>query len=191
MVGGDANKPADKFTPSARSLCEGLLKKTVSERLGCKGKRYGAIEVKAQPWFHSVNWRRREAGMEQPPFEPDPHAVYAKDVLDIEQFSTVRGVNIEKDDHEFYHKFSIGAVSIPWQQEILDTGVFKELNVFGPNHTPSPDLRRDLIPEPEQNNGCLQFFRRKRRTITSSGSESTPPSSQNSATTSNSSCPDR
>ena len=45
--------------------------------------------------------------------------------MDIEQFSTVRGVNIEKDDHDFYQKFSIGAVSIPWQQEILDTGVFK------------------------------------------------------------------
>ena len=47
-------------------------------RLGCKGGRYGAREVKAQPWFQTVNWRRREAGMEQPPFIPDQHAVYAK-----------------------------------------------------------------------------------------------------------------
>lgn len=29
--------------------------------------------------------------MLEPPFLPDPHAVYAKDVLDIEQFSTVKG----------------------------------------------------------------------------------------------------
>ena len=46
-------------------------------------------------------------------------------MLDIEQFSTVRGVNIEKDDHEFYKRFSCGAVSIPWQREILETGVYK------------------------------------------------------------------
>eukprot|EP00088_Acartia_fossae_P014165 TRINITY_DN17557_c0_g1_i2.p1 TRINITY_DN17557_c0_g1~~TRINITY_DN17557_c0_g1_i2.p1 ORF type:complete len:440 (+),score=115.65 TRINITY_DN17557_c0_g1_i2:110-1321(+) len=181
---------SDKFSLSARSLCEGLLKKSVSERLGCKSGRHGVNELKAHSWFFTVNWRRREAGMEQPPFEPDPHAVYAKDVLDIEQFSTVRGVNIEKDDHEFYKRFSCGAVSIPWQREILETGVYKELNVFGPNNTPSPDLRRDLIPEPEPSSGCLQFFRRKRRTITSTGSESTPASSQNSAT-SHSSCPER
>ncbi len=61
------------------------------------------------PKYSKVNWK----------------FFFCKDVLDIEQFSTVRGVNIEKDDHDFYQKFSIGAVSIPWQQEILDTGVFK------------------------------------------------------------------
>ena len=41
-----------------------------------------------------LNWRRLKAGKEKPPFVPDPHAVYAKDVLDIEQFSTVKGVNL-------------------------------------------------------------------------------------------------
>jgi len=110
-----------------------------------------------------------EAGMEKPPFEPDPHNVYAKDVLDIEQFSTVRNVNIDKNDDEFYKSFSCGAVSIPWQTEILETCVFKEINKFGPDNTRSPDLRRDLIPEPEPSSGCLQFFRRKRRTLNSSG----------------------
>ncbi|VDN16133.1 unnamed protein product [Dibothriocephalus latus] len=47
-----------------------------------------------------------------------PHAVYAKDVLDIEQFSTVRGVKIEAEDYAFYRKFCSGAVSIPWQNEV-------------------------------------------------------------------------
>ena len=37
-----------------------------------------------------------KAGKERPPFIPDPHAVYAKDVLDIEQFSTVKGVSLGK-----------------------------------------------------------------------------------------------
>jgi len=117
----------------------------------------------------------------KPPFEPDPHAVYAKDVLDIEQFSTVKGVNLDQGDENFYTKFNSGAVSIPWQEEIIEKEVFKELNVFGPNNTPSADLRLDQPPEPEPTAGCLPFFRRRRRGLNSSGSESTPPSnSQNS-----------
>ena len=47
-----------------------------------------------------------------------PHAVYAKDVLDIEQFSTVKGVNLDATDDTFYSKFNTGSVSIPWQQEV-------------------------------------------------------------------------
>lgn len=48
-----------------------------------------------------------------------PHAVYAKDVLDIEQFSTVKGVNLDATDDSFYSKFNTGSVSIPWQQEVI------------------------------------------------------------------------
>lgn len=45
-------------------------------------------------------------------------AVYCKDVLDIEQFSTVKGVNLDANDDSFYTKFSTGSVSIPWQSEV-------------------------------------------------------------------------
>ena len=55
------------------------------------------------------------AGKEEAPFVPDPHAVYAKDVLDIEQFSTVKGVNLDAKDDGFYARFNTGCVSIPWQ----------------------------------------------------------------------------
>ena len=101
-------------------------------------------EVKIHPWFNSVHWRRLEAGRVKPPFEPDPHAVYAKvaltdlgwernnnrfvllqDVLDIEQFSTVKGISLDQGDENFYSKFSTGAVSIPWQEEIIEKEVFK------------------------------------------------------------------
>lgn len=50
-----------------------------------------------------------------------PRAVYAKDVLDIEQFSTVKGVNLDATDDTFYSKFNTGSVSIPWQNEVNDT----------------------------------------------------------------------
>lgn len=52
-----------------------------------------------------------------------PRAVYCKDVLDIEQFSTVKGVNLDPTDDDFYHKFVTGSVSIPWQNEVLHSSL--------------------------------------------------------------------
>ena len=46
-----------------------------------------------------------------------PRAVYCKDVLDIEQFSTVKGVSLDASDDSFYSKFNTGSVSISWQNE--------------------------------------------------------------------------
>jgi len=59
-----------------------------------------------------------------------PHAVYAKDVLDIEQFSTVKGVTIEQKDNDFYCKFATGSVSIPWQNEVNCTFLNALLKVW-------------------------------------------------------------
>lgn len=42
---------------------------------------------------------------------------------------------------------------------MIETGCYKELNVFGPNKTRSPDLILDLMPEPEKT-GCFPFSRR-------------------------------
>uniref|UniRef100_A0A915L6V1 G protein-coupled receptor kinase n=1 Tax=Romanomermis culicivorax TaxID=13658 RepID=A0A915L6V1_ROMCU len=69
-----------------------------------------------------------------------PRAVYAKDVLDIEHFSTIRGVHIDPSDHNFYAKFNAGAVSIPWQNEIIESECFKELSAFAEDGGPTPDL---------------------------------------------------
>ena len=117
---------SERFSPASRQLCESLLFKSVSGRLGCNSGRHGVREVKIQPWFNSVNWRKMEAGRVPPPFTPDAHAVYAKDVLDIEQFSTVKGVALDQVDETFYSKFNSGAVSIPWQEEIIE----KEVRIY-------------------------------------------------------------
>ena len=66
------------FPYCRRSLCEGLLQKSPSNRLGCSRGRHGVMEVKIHPWFNSINWRRMESGRIKPEFTPDPHAVYAK-----------------------------------------------------------------------------------------------------------------
>ena len=49
----------------------------------------------ASPWFSDINWRRLKAGKDRAPFIPDPHAVYAKDVLDIEQVIDVNDLSEE------------------------------------------------------------------------------------------------
>jgi len=106
-------------------------------------------QVMSHAWFSDVNWRRLEAGREPAPFVPDPHAVYAKDVLDIEQFSTVKGVNLDEKDDSFYARFNTGPVTIPWQEEMIETKVFDDINVFGPDDSRPPDLDMNCVPEPE------------------------------------------
>ena len=61
-------------------------------------------------------------------FLQKPKAVYAKDVLDIEQFSTVKGVTINEEDQEFYSKFNTGCVSISFQNEVIFLNLLKILN---------------------------------------------------------------
>uniref|UniRef100_A0A8C5DGD9 G protein-coupled receptor kinase n=1 Tax=Gouania willdenowi TaxID=441366 RepID=A0A8C5DGD9_GOUWI len=113
----DQEEYSDKFSEEAKDICRQLLAKDPKERLGCQGR--GAIEVKQHPIFRNINFKRLEANILDPPFSPDPRAVYCKDVLDIEQFSTVKGVNLDPTDDDFYHKFVTGSVSIPWQKEVL------------------------------------------------------------------------
>lgn len=158
----EPEKYSSKFSEEAKSLCQQLLAKTSCQRLGGEAGRHGASIVKEQSFFQQVNWRRLEAGMVDPPFKPDPHAVYAKDVLDIEQFSTVKGVNIDESDSAFYAKFNTGCVSIPWQTEMIETDCFRQLNLFGPYNTRSPDLVLQPV-DCSENEGCFPFRRKKKQ----------------------------
>ncbi|XP_070608704.1 G protein-coupled receptor kinase 5 isoform X2 [Erythrolamprus reginae] len=161
-----------KFSEEAKSICKMLLSKDVKQRLGCQD---GSAEVKSHPFFKSMNFKRLQAGMLEPPFVPDPRAVYCKDVLDIEQFSTVKGVNLDQTDDDFYSKFSTGSVSIPWQNEMIETECFKELNLFGPNGTISPDLNRNYPPEPPKKGFLHRIFKRQHQ----NNSKSAPNSKTN------------
>lgn len=105
------------------------------------------------------------------PFFPQPKAVYCQDVVDIDQFSTVKGINLDVNDEDFYTKFNTGSMAIPWQNEVsfekrahkkgflpqtwlqpsllcpaqmIETECFKDLNKFGPKDTRTPDLDRSI-----------------------------------------------
>uniref|UniRef100_A0A6I8PUF9 G protein-coupled receptor kinase n=1 Tax=Xenopus tropicalis TaxID=8364 RepID=A0A6I8PUF9_XENTR len=152
----DEEEYSEKFSEDAKSICRMLLSKDPKQRLGCTGS--GASHVKQHPIFKNINFKRLEANILEPPFVPDPRAVYCKDVLDIEQFSTVKGVNLDTTDDDFYSKFVTGSVSIPWQQEVLQihidnsayyvSNVRKDLTQIHNNHpnfNPNMlDLRENL-----------------------------------------------
>ncbi|XP_040345012.1 G protein-coupled receptor kinase 4 isoform X6 [Herpailurus yagouaroundi] len=136
-----------------------LLTKNPRQRLGFSG---GAAEVKGHPVFKDINFKKLEANMLDPPFCPDPKAVYCKDVVDIDQFSTVRGVYLDTTDDTFYSQFATGSVSIPWQNEVIESGCFKDINESDTGEHEALDLQETLShPVPKPKRGF--FYRLLRR----------------------------
>lgn len=64
---------------------------------------YAGFHLKTIVWCYSLH---------------QPRAVYCADVLDIDQFSTVKGVSLDQVDENFYSKFNTGSVPVPWQNEV-------------------------------------------------------------------------
>uniref|UniRef100_A0A667WVS9 G protein-coupled receptor kinase n=1 Tax=Myripristis murdjan TaxID=586833 RepID=A0A667WVS9_9TELE len=126
------------FSIEVKDICSLLLTKDPEQRLGCQAAK--EKDVQSHPFFQSINFRMLEAGLVEPPFKPDPRLVYCNDVQDIEEFSTVKGVSLDQTDSDFYSKFNTGSVPLTWQNEMIETGCFKELNLFGPQGSRTPDL---------------------------------------------------
>ncbi|XP_028274398.1 G protein-coupled receptor kinase 5-like isoform X2 [Parambassis ranga] len=146
----------NKFSSEARDICRSLLTKDPQQRLGSSGGR----AVQAHPFFKPINFRMLEAGLVEAPFKPDPRLVYCSDVQDIEEFSTVKGVTLDQTDSEFYSKFNTGSVPISWQNEIIETGCFKELNVFSSDGSRSQDLIWSQSPDSPKRGLLRRIFRR-------------------------------
>ncbi|XP_048650464.1 rhodopsin kinase GRK7 [Marmota marmota marmota] len=127
----------ENFTEETKDICRLFLAKKPEQRLGSREK---ADDPRKHPFFQTVNFPRLEAGLVEPPFVPDPSVVYAKDVDEIDDFSEVRGVEFDDKDKQFFQRFSTGAVPVAWQEEIIETGLFEELN--DPNR-PSGDGKGD------------------------------------------------
>lgn len=149
------------FSKDAKDLCSSLLAKDPTRRLGCLGS--GGSEVKAHPFFKTINFRMLEAGLVHPPFKPDPRLVYCSDVQDIEEFSTVKGVVLDETDSELYSKFCTGRVSRMWQNEMIEMGCFSALNTFGPMGTRSADLEWSQVPDSPKRSLLHRIFHRQQR----------------------------
>ncbi|XP_040013543.1 G protein-coupled receptor kinase 5 [Xiphias gladius] len=148
----------DKFGKAVKDICSSLLTKDPERRLGCQGST--GREVQSHPFFRKINFRMLEAGLVEPPFKPDPRQVYCSDVRDIEEFSTVKGVILDQADSNFYSEFNTGSVPINWQNEMIETGCFRELNIFGPVGSRSPDLDWSQTPESPKRSLLDRILRR-------------------------------
>ncbi|XP_061597556.1 rhodopsin kinase GRK1 [Cololabis saira] len=143
----------ESFSEHARSICEGLLHKEVDKRLGFRNG--SCDELRAHPYFSQINWRKLDAGILLPPFVPDSKTVYAKDLDHVGAFSTVKGVQLEDKDNDFFDEFASGNISIPWQEEMIETGIYGELTVWGPGGTLPNDLRREsILEQPRKSSTC-------------------------------------
>ncbi|KAG8452140.1 hypothetical protein GDO86_004073 [Hymenochirus boettgeri] len=117
---------SEKFSFECKWICEALLEKDHKKRLGFKNGT--CHDLRVHPFFRSINWRKLEAGILPPPFTPDSRTVYAKDIQDVGAFSTVKGVTLEDSDKQFFDEFASGNIPIPWQEEMIETGIFEELS---------------------------------------------------------------
>lgn len=102
--------PSNFSSPSQRIYWAQGLTNNFWKKKGRKCERSASVSF-------CVSWHCRHFSCYLLLFQ-QPRAVYCKDVLDIEQFSTVKGVNLDQTDDDFYSKFSTGCVSIPWQNEV-------------------------------------------------------------------------
>ncbi|XP_076819553.1 rhodopsin kinase GRK7-like isoform X2 [Clavelina lepadiformis] len=108
-----------------KDLIDQLLAKDVKKRLA--GDERSAEPIKRHPYFADLNWERLEAGLVPVPFVPDKSQVYAKDVSDIRLASEAKGITISQEDKDFHKRFATGRVSIPWQREMMETGLYQEV----------------------------------------------------------------
>ncbi|KAM3875355.1 rhodopsin kinase grk7-b [Diretmus argenteus] len=121
-----------RFDAPAKDIISLFLKKRVEKRLGCRGD-----DPRNHKFFQNINFHRLEAGLVDPPWVPRSNVVYAKDTDEFRHSSEVDGVKLDAKDEKFYKEFSTGVVSIRWQKEIIDSGLFDELN--DPNREESVD----------------------------------------------------
>ncbi|XP_075418700.1 rhodopsin kinase GRK1 [Tenrec ecaudatus] len=130
---------SEKFSKTIKDFCEALLEKDPEKRLGFRNG--SCDELRANPLFKDINWRQLEAGMLIPPFIPDSRTVYAKNIQDVGAFSTIKGVAFDNTDTEFFREFATGNCPIPWQEEMIETGIFGELNVWRSDGTMPDDMK--------------------------------------------------
>ncbi|CAH6787063.1 rhodopsin kinase GRK1 [Phodopus roborovskii] len=138
-------KYPDKFSQASKDFCEKLLDKDPEKRLGFRDGTCDAL--RADILFKDISWRQLEAGMLIPPFIPDSRTVYAKNIQDVGAFSTVKGVVFDKADAEFFQEFASGNCPIPWQEEMIETGIFGDLNVWRPDGQMPDDMKGIIVEE--------------------------------------------
>ncbi|XP_077398205.1 rhodopsin kinase grk7-b-like [Festucalex cinctus] len=111
------------FDSATKDVICCLLKKRVAHRLGCQGD-----DPRKHPFFKSINFHLLEERRLEPPWVPKPNVVYGNDTDCFNDTSEVGDIELDAKDEKFYKEFSTGAVAVSWQKEMIDSGLFEELN---------------------------------------------------------------
>lgn len=64
----------------------------------------------------------------EPPWVPKSNVVYAKDADEFRDTSAVSDIELDAKDEKFFNEFSTGSVSVQWQKEMIESGLFDDLN---------------------------------------------------------------
>ncbi|KAM9733584.1 rhodopsin kinase grk7-b [Menidia menidia] len=113
-----------RFDAPTKDIIAQFLKKKMVYRLGC----HSGVDPRNHAFFKNIHFHRLEAGLVEPPWVPRPNVVYAKDIDHYQDNSELKDVKLDAKDEKFFKEFSTGAVSIQWQTEIINSGVFEEVN---------------------------------------------------------------
>uniref|UniRef100_A0A8P4G776 G protein-coupled receptor kinase n=1 Tax=Dicentrarchus labrax TaxID=13489 RepID=A0A8P4G776_DICLA len=111
------------FDDPTKDLISRFLRKKQLHRLGSRGE-----DPRSHRFFQSINFHRLEAGLVEPPWVPKSNVVYARNTDEFRDNSEVENIKFDAKDEKFFNEFSTGAVSVRWQKEMIDSGVFDELN---------------------------------------------------------------
>ncbi|KAF7665571.1 hypothetical protein LDENG_00138370 [Lucifuga dentata] len=111
------------FDAPTKNIISLFLRKRVELRLGCRDD-----DPRKHRFFKSINFHCLEAGLAEVPWVPKFIVVYAKDTDNFRDTSETKDVEFNSKDREFFNEFSTGAVSMQWQQEMINSGVFNEMN---------------------------------------------------------------
>uniref|UniRef100_G1Q7I7 G protein-coupled receptor kinase n=1 Tax=Myotis lucifugus TaxID=59463 RepID=G1Q7I7_MYOLU len=115
----------DNFTEEAKDICRLFLAKKPEQRLGSRTNTY---DVARFVNIVKISFEESREGMASPEGIPSTCMVFSNKIKGEGHFSEVRGIEFDDKDKKFFQRFATGAVPIAWQEEIIETGLFKELN---------------------------------------------------------------
>ncbi|XP_077995188.1 G protein-coupled receptor kinase 3-like isoform X4 [Glandiceps talaboti] len=135
----------DSMSPEMRNLLEGLLKREVSDRCGCRGR--GACELKEHPFFKGIDWQQVYLQKYPPPLIPPRGEVNAADAFDIGSFDEedTKGIKLTEADQELYKNFPL-VISERWQQEIAET-VYETINQDADKSEAKKKAKKNMHPD--------------------------------------------
>jgi len=132
--------PPDKISPLCKDLLQKLFVVDPVKRLGANG----AHEIKAHPYFESIDWNKLQALEVAPPFIPDPRTVHAQSIGEVGEFNRgkFKKIKLTEEDEKLYANFTY--ISDDWIQQELVTALKKQDSPLPPQEIDSPRKNNNI-----------------------------------------------